>query len=279
MGMMLFLIAQVVPTAAQGDAETPLPDNEGMVESYPAPVAFDPSAQAGFGQPAQIVTHYAYLENNTFADDSFSLSLEPGYSWSATVVPTQTAVLTAGARLPITVTVAIPPGAVEGDLDSLTVIVQPDTMPWYTGMALVDTAVICEPNLVISGYTSGQAPLDHVYEFGGQKFAYLLVNITDFRPYYNTNATITGYNPLTGEWELIAEQFYGPGRVVAHQTLYPLTYSKIRVQASYDFITDLLGYEYQFAICREPVVGLAPAAQIGYVQAGGTAVYQQTLTN
>ncbi|MBK8984877.1 MAG: YncE family protein [Chloroflexi bacterium] len=281
LGVMCVLVWQVLPTAAQPGPEWQSPAAAEADNAYPAPVDIAPDAQAGFGRPEEMVTHTAVLQNNTGVDHSFTLSLAPGYTWDASVSPMQTAVLTPGAYLPITVTVLIPPGIGEGQMDSLTVLAQPDATTQYTGTAVIDTAVICDPYLAFRGESRLDLNvLDDTYAYAGQRAAYLLID-ADVQPtYFPLNAIISGYDPDSDTWQVIAEQTSGPGGLLVHQTLMPPTYSKIRVQmderSSYN---GYVSYEYQIAVCREPAVYLEPAVQDGYVGAGETAVYSQTLTN
>jgi WD40 repeat protein len=254
---------------------------EGVLAAYP--VLLDPLALGGFGQPAAFVTHTIYLDNVYWNDTSYSLSLEPGYAWPATVVPTQTAVLTPGMRIPITVSVAVPPDAAEGDMDSLTLQAVADSAPSVNETALVDTAVICEPHLVIGPQKEEiDATLDQVYEYAGQYFAYALVHARNTSgSYWHTfDATISGYDPDTDSWMILAELVNSDAGPVIHQPLWPPTYTKIRVELDNNspMVTNLI-YTYQFALCREPAIFWEPTAHIGYAAVGTTAVYTQTLTN
>jgi hypothetical protein len=268
------------PAAAENWPEVPVSEGD-VLAAYP--VVLDPLALGGFGQPATSVTHTLYLDNIYWNDTSYSLSLEPGYAWPATVVPTQTAVLTPGMRIPITVSVAVPPDAEEGDMDSLTLQAVADSAPSVNEMALVDTAVICEPHLVISPQKIEiDASFDQVYEYVDQYFAYVLVHarITSGSSGHTFDAIVSGYDPDTDSWVTLAEVVNSNSGPVIHETLLPSTYTKIRVQIqnNYPNTTNVI-YTHQFALCRQPAIFWEPAAQIGYTAAGQTAVYTQTLTN
>lgn len=256
-------------------------EQAGAPSAYPGPnVAFDPAAQANFGQPTAFVTHTTFLENQTDNADSFTLNLAPGYTWNAILSPTQTAVLSDGERIPFTVVVEVPTGTAVGEMDSLEVVAVADSQ-FYTNSTTLDTAVICDPYLDFRGTSDEEVDVvDNIYQYTGQRFAYLLIRLDNHPYYYSINATISGYDPNTDAWDVIAEQFYGNAGLLVHQTMIPPTYTKIRVQVD-DGSSGygMVWYDYQFALCREPVIDLQPAAQEAYVQPGETAVYSQTLTN
>lgn len=283
----VYLLATTVPLLAAAPTNPTLSpvSNEHMPEEtdtpagYPGPV-FDPPAQANFGQPVQTVTHTVYLENQTEMSDSFTLDLLTGHAWNATLSPTHTNVLANGERTSLTVVVEVPPGVTEGDMDSLEVLATADN-DVYTNTTTLDTAVICEPHLVFRGDSTEEIDtLDDIYQYAGQKFAYLLVHVDRSIWYYHINATISGYNPNTDTWDVIAQQISGEPGLVVHQTAVPPVYTKIRIKV--DDGSNLYGkvwYHYQFALCREPVVGLQPTTREGYGKPDKTIVYSQTLTN
>ncbi|MCB9047742.1 MAG: carboxypeptidase regulatory-like domain-containing protein [Chitinophagales bacterium] len=260
---------------------TPAATNADMPSAYPGPkVAFEPAAQANFGQPTMLVTHTTFLKNQTTNEDSFTLDLVAGYDWNATLSPTQTAILSDGEGIPFTVVVEVPTGAAIGDMDSLEVVAVADNQ-LYTNTTTLDTAFICEPHLNFRG-TSAESRdgLNDVYEYAGQRFAYLLIQLYIDPYYYQINATISGYNPDSDSWDVIAEQVSGSAGLLVHQTMIPPTYTKIRVQVDDNYNdSGWVQYDYQFALCREPVVDLHPPVQEAYVQPGKTVVYTQTLTN
>jgi YVTN family beta-propeller protein len=148
----------------------------------------------------------------------------------------------------------------------------------YSDTATISTMALC-PTLAFSGPSEQTYDgLDDIYEFGDQKF--FSIYIYGYSEDNDTlDATISGYVPSSDTWEIIAQQWDGGSGVIVDQVLIPPTYTRLHVQLNDTEDNDLIYYDYEFHVCREPVVDLSPASQERFVEPGTTAVYSQTVTN
>ena len=237
-----------------------------------------PAAQSGYDTPGRSVVYEKYLANATGQTDSFDLSLSN--IWDTSLSLANTGPLSDGAWISFTVQVTIPVWASPGDADAAAIQATSVTSPTvYTDTATITTTAMCSPTLVFGGQSAQtMGDLDDVYDYGGQKFTYVYVY-----GYSGDNdtldATVSGYDPGSGTWQIIAQQVNGGSGVIADQYLIPATYTQARVQLDDREGNDLIYYDYRFIVCRSPAVALNPPSQQSFAQPGTTAVYTQTVTN
>ncbi len=219
------------------------------------------------------------LHNNTGSEDSFSLSLINN-DWPTSIDPANTGLLADGQVVPVVVTVDIPPGAANGDSDDAIIEATSDISPTvYSDTATINTTAVCSPALTFSGRSDETyGDLDDIYDYGGQKFAY-----TRIYAYSQDNdtldASVLGYNPIAPGWEMIAQQSYGSSGLLVDQVFIPPTYTQVHVQLNDQDNNDLIYYDYQFIVCREPGFAIDPSYQERLIPSGATTVYTQTVTN
>ena len=128
------------------------------------------------------------------------------------------------------------------------------------------------PSLIFSGQShQTQGDLDDIYDYADQEFLY--VYVYGYSQDDDTlDATVSGYSPTSGMWETIAQQAGGSG-VIVDQSYDPPTYTRLRVQLNDTEDNDLIYYDYEFHVCREPVIDLSPASQEHLAHPGTTTVY------
>ncbi|GEM_PF-785304 len=244
-----------------------------------------PSEQEGYGNAGEVVTYTEQVVNYGANTDSYTLTLS-GNAWSTTLwdasftTPiSNTGVIVPGDSITIGVQVAIPAGAGSGDMDTVVLQATSVASPTITDTAKLTTAVLCSPSLTFSGQspqTTGD--LDDIYNYVGQKFTYVYIyaNSSDND---TLDVTVSGYDPNSGMWQTIAQQFSGGSGVIIDQSFIPPTYTQVRVEMDDWENNDLIYYDYQFIVCREPAVALDPPTQTGFVPSGSTITYTQTLVN
>ena len=257
-----------------------VPQNNFAVQFYyPKGVWLWPPTRHDAGPVGGEVTYTFDLHNDTGASDTFTLTVS-GNLWPTNVSPTQTGAIPAGGVVPIVVTVDVPPGAAIGDTDAAVIQVTSVTSPTvYTDTSTISTTAVCTPALVFSGQSAQTlSDLDDIYDYGGQKFTYVYV-YGHSEDNDTLDATVSGYDPGSGTWQTIAQQWNGGSGIIADQSLIPPTYTRVRVQLDDWEDNDLIYYDYQFIVCREPAVDLDPLSQQSFARLGTTAVYTQMVTN
>ena len=106
------------------------------------PVVFSPSHAAKGGAPGATITYSETLRNQTGIDNSFPITAT-GQTWTTTVEPLNTGLMTRGSSRVVTVRVRIPDNAPLGSSDSTTVLVSAD-LPApgaFTATAILTTSV------------------------------------------------------------------------------------------------------------------------------------------
>lgn len=116
-----------------------LSDNLAIRYVYPSGVYLSPARQTRFGVAGAEITHQLRLTNRTGSPDRFDIALQPGYDWPTTLSITRTGVLTGGASVMIHARVAIPTGAIPGDIDQATLVASSVATPTVSVTAQVTT--------------------------------------------------------------------------------------------------------------------------------------------
>jgi len=93
-----------------------------------------------FGGPTECVTHVVTIINVGAQSDAYDLDLSPS-AWTTTLPFTRSALLSPGGRVTVPVTVAIPPGAIRGDQDWVTLTVTSVYSPAHVGRIVLRTSV------------------------------------------------------------------------------------------------------------------------------------------
>jgi DNA-binding beta-propeller fold protein YncE len=120
-----------------------LADNLAIQYYYPTGVLLRPSADKGAGEPGAVITYEVSLLNRTGASDSFTLTLQSGNAWTATLFLTQTGTLSDNGSIDFELSVEIPPAAEPGDTDSVTIEAASHSAPGtYTDTATVTTVAL-----------------------------------------------------------------------------------------------------------------------------------------
>lgn len=236
-----------------------------------------PAAQWGYGYPGENVFYEQYLVNAIGQTDSFDL-LALGNAWDTTLSLVNTGPLEDGSWLTFTAQVTVPLDALPGDVDGVAVQATSTTWPdVYSATAAITTTALCSPALILSGQSAHtEGDLDDVYLGGRLIYAYVYVHTADDD---SLNAAVSGYDPASGDWQIIAEQTNGGSGLLIDQFFIPPHYTQVRVQLNDTEDDDLIFYDYAFTLCREPMVILEPPFQQGSARLGETAVYTLTVTN
>ena len=105
------------------------------------PVVFSPSRASQGGAPGATITYSQTLRNQTGIDNSFTLTAT-GQTWTTTVEPTSTGLMTRGASRIVTVRVRIPDDVPLGSSDTTTVTVSSELPApgTYTATAVLTTS-------------------------------------------------------------------------------------------------------------------------------------------
>ena len=88
-----------------------LADNLAIQYYYPVGVSLRSLTDTGHGEPGTVITYEVSLINHTTSSDSFTLTLQSGNVWTATLSLTQTETLSIGESVDLELSVEIPPGA------------------------------------------------------------------------------------------------------------------------------------------------------------------------
>lgn len=233
--------------------------------------------------PGSVVSYALTLWNLTGITDTFDLTATgqvwPTIFWDGGPI-TRTSILSNYHSAGLVVQVSIPPGASPGDVDVADIHAASVTSPTvYSSTAAITTSAICDPNLVFSGQSESIiGNPDDVYGYGSQKFAqvYVYAHSEDNE---NLDATVSGYDPGSDTWQVIGQQVNGGNGIIAHHYPFPPTYTAVRVQLDDTDNDDQIWYDYHFAVCREPAVGISPWSQESLTQPGTTVFYTQTVSN
>ncbi len=247
--------------------------------TYPEGAFLWPPRRLGAGTAGTPVTYTFKLRNNTGSADSFSLT--SGVSlWDTAVEPAVTPPISDGHSITVTVTVAIPPGALPGDADTAIIEAGSISFPGaYTATATISTTALCTPALTFSGQTGMAASRDDIYDYGGQPFTYLYANAHTTGGSTSIRARLQAYDPAQAQWQTLGSwDQVGPDQLLIDRFFVPPAYTAVRVSMQ-DLYGYQAGYDYRFIVCRAPAVLLRPASQQAWVEPGATAVYTLALTN
>ncbi len=243
-----------------------------------------PGQQHRGDTPGSVAGYTMTLWNLTGITDTFDLTATgnvwPTTFWDGAPI-TRTGTLSNYASADFNVQVSIPPGASPGDVDTVVVQATSVTSPTdYANTAAITTSAICDPNLVFSGQSEMiWGDLDDVYDYGGQAFAYVYVYAYSEANNGYLDAVVSGYDPGSDTWQVIVQQVDGASGVVVNHYPFPPSYTAVRVQLDDTENNGLVWYDYEFAVCREPAVGILPLSQESLVHPGTTVIYTQTVSN
>jgi len=239
--------------------------------------------QIGGGPPGAVVSHTLTLHNHTGITDTFDLTTT-GNGWPTTFWDsgqiTDTGPVSDRRSISFTVQVAIPASASPGDGDTAIIQAASVTSPTvHFDTATITTTAICSPNLVFSGQSAWATSLNDTYEYSGQELTHIYLNAHTSSGGNSMEATVQVYDPGLGAWQMLGQWWgVGPDQLLVNQFDTPPVYSAVQVELRDDSGYQVY-YDYQFIVCREPVVALNPLSQQGLVQSATTAVYTQTVTN
>ncbi len=243
------------------------------------PVALLPARAYQWNEAGSTVIYTQTLVNATGAADSFNLDVS-GNAWPTTLSLANTGVISSGAGVTFTVQITIP-ATMAGATDFVTLTATSVNSPSLSSTALLSTTALCSPRQIISGQSAQAASLDDIYNFSGQSFTYLSINAHATSGSNSMDATLLGYAPASSSWQTITHQaLVGPHQNLITRWDVPPIYTALRVQLNEALGYEPVYYDYQFTVCRNPIVDLRPEApQHGYAGPGEVHVYTYTLTN
>ncbi len=236
-----------------------------------------PEAQQRFALPGTAVTYQEILVNATGQADSFDLALS-GNVWTTSLSLANTGPVSHGGWISFTAQVTVPQEAGPGDLDVASLQATSVASPsLYSAHASLTTTALCSPSLHFGGQSEQTyGDLDDVYSGGALIYAYVYGHTADDD---SLDAAVLGYDPGSGSWQTLTQQIDGGSGPVIDQLFIPPYYTQVRVRLDDTDNDDLIYYDYELVLCREPAVDLSPSFQHGFAQPGQTAVYSLTLTN
>jgi hypothetical protein len=102
--------------------------------------------RSGSGKPSSIVIYTHTLSNTGGITDAYTLSAQSSQGWVVAIDPTPTVMLGNGLSTPVTVTIAIPPGALSGTVDTTVITATSIADPNVTA-CVTETTTVVEPIL------------------------------------------------------------------------------------------------------------------------------------
>ncbi|MCP4536159.1 MAG: hypothetical protein GY832_03345 [Chloroflexi bacterium] len=243
-----------------------------------------PGQQHRGDTPGSVVSYTMTLWNLTGITDTFDLTVT-GNVWPTTFWDdgpiTRTGTLSNYGSADFSVQVSIPPGASSGDVDTVDIQATSVTSPTdYASTAAITTSAICGPNLAFSGQSEMiRGNLDDVYDYGGQAFAQVYVYVYGEANNGYLDAVVSGYDPGSDAWQVIAQQVDGVSGGVANHYPFSPSYTAVRVQLDDTDNNGLVWYDYDLTVCREPAVDISPQSQENLGHRGTTVIYTQTVSN
>ena len=220
--------------------------------------------------PGSTMTYTLVLSNETGLADSFQFSTDGG-TWPTGINPNPTGSVPDGGTTSYEVQVQVPGSATLGDLDTQTL----ETMGTGPAAAFTDTL----PLYSFAGkLLEGSSPPTTTDPFSiTLPISPLGASIYLYDQDHDTlNASFEGYNPVSGAWELVAEQVDGGGGWLFSGPL-STPYNLVRVSMEDTEYNDLIYFEYRFAIL--PTIGLLAMDQNMVGPPGGVISYTQGVFN
>ncbi|MBC7224448.1 MAG: hypothetical protein H5T59_09290, partial [Anaerolineae bacterium] len=112
----------------------------------PLGLFLEPAAPQRSALPGQVLTHTVTLYNlGTSGPESVDLAVASSAGWPVEIAPAEVELLTSLGSVPVVVTEMVPPGAVPGTLDSVTVTAVSTMHPGVGATATVQTRVLTHP--------------------------------------------------------------------------------------------------------------------------------------
>ena len=107
--------------------------------TYPTGVLLAPPQQDSFGRRDTVVKYEVRVANHTGSPDSFDLAVQPGSDWPTTLSIGQTGILADGESVLFDALVAVPAGAVVGDVGQSTIEASSTSTPTVRATATLST--------------------------------------------------------------------------------------------------------------------------------------------
>ncbi|MDY6876690.1 MAG: M28 family peptidase [Chloroflexota bacterium] len=160
----------------------------------PPPYDFDLLGQTTrFGEPGEQVTHTATIVNTGAESDAYDLTLSPP-GWTTTLPFSFIAILPPQQQVTVPLTVAIPPSAIPGDHDQVTLTVTSVYSPLHASHILLRTAVghATHLPLVLRGFQTGGPCVEGISNGGFESDGDWEIPLTGYPAGYTSAAAHSG---------------------------------------------------------------------------------------